>query len=56
MPQTMGEQYAISFGWPSESAFDVSNAIPLSNNCKSLIFLKGFRVFKPMCTLWHVTF
>ncbi len=26
MPQTMGEQYAISFGWPSESAFIVSNA------------------------------
>lgn len=56
MPQTMGEQYAISFGWPSESALSEPNAYLCLIIVKSLIFLKGFMVFKLMCTQWHVTF
>jgi len=44
VPQTMGEQSAISFGWLSESPFNVSNAY-LCLIIKGLVFLKGFRLF-----------
>lgn len=50
MPQTMGEQYAISFGWLSESPFNVSNAY-LCLIIKSLVFLKGLGFLK-QCVLY----